>query len=80
MDKAYKAHQLRLDKVIYACEAAAINLACILVFILGDRYFVGVSRDLLMLVPVVFGVSYTLFMGIGNGIRLWKINRLEKDI
>lgn len=80
MDKAYKAHQLRLDKVIYAGESAAINLACILVFMLGDKYFVGASRDLLMLGSVVFGTAYTLFMGVGNGIRLWRINRLEKDI
>jgi len=80
MDKAYTAHQLRLDKIIYASEASAINLACMLVFMLGDRYFVGVSRDLLMLGSVLFGVLSTLFMGIGNGIRLWRVKRLEKDI
>lgn len=80
MDKGYQAHQLRLDKIIYASEAVATNLACLLVFMLGDKYFVGATRDGLMLGAVSIGVGYTIYMGIGNGIRLFRIRKMEKDL
>lgn len=78
MDDNFKVEQLRYDKIIYGVEAAATNLACLLVYLLGRDYFVGASRDVLMLGSVVTGVVYTLYMGIGNGLRLSKIRKMEK--
>ena len=60
MDKTWQLQNLRLDKIIYAVEAGAVNLACLLVFWLGERYFVGATKDLLMLDTMLADITMEL--------------------
>lgn len=72
--------QLRKDKIIYAVEACATNLVCILVFIFSNTYFSGLFKNIVNYGMLIIGVGYTLFMGVGNALRLSKIKKLEKEL
>lgn len=69
MDIQFQINQLRQDKIIYAVEAIAINLACFLAFLVFQSYIV-----------LFIGISYTIFMLWTNLQRLRKILRLEKQL
>ncbi len=72
--------QLRKDKIIYAIEACATVLVCILVFFFSNQYFPLPLKDYINVLVVIIAVGYTIFMGIGNFIRLNKIHKLEKQL
>jgi hypothetical protein len=80
VDKKFEIDQLRKDKIIYGVEAAATNLVCMLVIMgvgmVGDIFVIRIVTAGAVLV----GVSYTLYMGIGNYLRLKKIQELEKSL
>jgi hypothetical protein len=76
----FQIDQLRKDKIIYACEACAVNLICILVFMFSNVYFSGLIKTIVDLLALVLGIFYTIYMGIGNSARLNKIKKLEKKI
>jgi hypothetical protein len=80
MDKKFKVDQLRKDKIIYATEAIATDLACLLVIILSEVFFTGFLRNIFLIGSVITGAGYTLYMGVGNYFRLKKIIELEKDL
>lgn len=70
--------QLRLDKIIYAVEAVAINSCLIVVLIV----IAPLKSDLIgMFRSAVMGlaVGYTVYALWGNLIRLRKIKQLEKE-
>ena len=78
-DKQFTIQQLRLDKIIYATEACATVLVSILVLLFSSTYFQGYLRDVVCALSFFIGVAYTLFMGVGNFIRLQQIQKLEKE-
>lgn len=72
--------QLRMDKIIYATESVAINTACLITFIgyeYIENYLFPFTKGLVRPASVIIAISYTVYMGVGNFIRLQKINRLE---
>jgi len=78
--------QLRLDKIIYAVEAIAINTLFMLIYIVLPEIWGGVytsSGEILGIRHWVFitmltgAVTYNLYMGIGNFKRLRKIKAIE---
>jgi hypothetical protein len=79
-DKQFTIDQLRKDKIIYATEATALNVFCLLTF-LGSEYIEGTLFPFLAgyvrPLSVLIALGYSLFMGIGNFIRLKKIRSLE---
>ena len=76
----FKIDQLRKDKIIYATEATATALVCILGFIFSNMYLNDPYNYFVSIMVLLIGVGYTLFMGIGNGFRLKKIQELEKKL
>ena len=71
----FQISQLRQDKIIYAVEAAAFNLAAIVGVNLV--MFMGLPR-LYVLIIALSALAYTLYMGLGNLSRLRKIKEMEK--
>lgn len=76
----FKIDQLRKDKIIYASEATATAVVCILGFLFANIYLENPIKYDVSLFVLLVGVGYTLFMGIGNAIRLSKIKELEKKL
>ena len=76
----FKIDQLRKDKIIYATEATATALVCILGFLFANFYFGPPINFFVSIFVVLVGVGYAFFMGIGNAIRLNKIKELEKKL
>lgn len=73
----FQIDQLRKDKIIYATEATAITLVCLLVFFLTKEY---VSEEISQIINGAIGIiaiGYTAYMGIGNFLRLKRIKELE---
>ncbi len=73
----FKINQLRQDKIIYACEAAAFNLAAIvavnlLMYLRAIRLYI--------IIIAVLALGYTIYMALGNLQRLRKIKQLEKEL
>ena len=79
-DLKFEIDQLRKDKIIYAAEACATVLVCILVFMFSNQYLPKNLKDPVNILVLVIGVSYTIFMGVGNSYRLQKIMKLQKKI
>ena len=82
-DKQFAIDQLRKDKIIYATEATALNVFCLLTF-LAFEYIEGTLFPFLFgyvkPLSVLFALSYSLFMGVGNFIRLKRIKKLEEAL
>lgn len=79
MIKSIKAHNLRLDKIIYATEASAIATTCLLVYLFVSDYFYSAKvKPAFQVISVLVCVIYSLYMGLGNYKRLKHINKLEK--
>lgn len=76
----FEVDQLRKDKIIYATEACATVLICILVFIVSESYFPSGLRSLIAIAVLVIGIGYTIYIGITNFIRLKRIMDLEKKL
>lgn len=72
--------QLRKDKIIYATEACATVLVCILGYMFANMYFNTPLNNWISALLLFIGVGYTIFMGVGNFIRLQKIKKLEKEL
>lgn len=72
--------QLRKDKIIYATEACATSLVCIFGFLFVNYYFENPIKYFISVFVLLVAVGYTIFMGIGNFIRLRKIKKLEKSL
>jgi hypothetical protein len=81
----FQISQLRQDKIIYAVEAVAINITCLVV---SSLFGLVVS---LSIVPeaylfygniaiFVIGIGYTIYMLLGNLARLKKIKQLESEL
>lgn len=87
MDKSSQLTQLRLDKIIYAVEATAVNTLLFLIYIISTElwgaYYTGVgeieaSRMYFDLALLGLAIAVNLFMLMGNYRRLQKIKKLEK--
>ncbi|MFZ2153575.1 MAG: hypothetical protein WAV41_06020 [Microgenomates group bacterium] len=80
----FQINQLRLDKIIYAVEAVAINITCFSVTILVGNFLGEKSFDAgyNLITPAILsiGIIFTLYALIGNLLRLRKIRQLEKSI
>lgn len=75
MDKEslkFKIDQLRKDKIIYATEACATVLVCLLGFTFSNEYLPKGLKDAVNILVLAVGAGYTVFMGIGNYFRLQK--------
>jgi hypothetical protein len=71
----FQINQLRLDKIIYACEAAAFNLAAIV----GVNLVIYLRLARIYVLAIALSaLAYTIYMAIGNLKRLSKIRQLEK--
>jgi hypothetical protein len=73
----FQISQLRLDKIIYAVEAGAFNLAAIVGVNLV--MYLRLAR-VYVLIIALSALAFTLFMAIGNLQRLRKIKELEKNL
>jgi arginine exporter protein ArgO len=73
--------QLRKDKIIYAIEACAVNIACLLGMVVAQLLPLpsGLLITVVTVIPAV-GIIYTLYMGISNWRRLQRIRKLEKQL
>lgn len=76
----FRIDQLRKDKIIYASEAAATALTCLLGFLFTNMFLEEPAKYIISLAVLVAGVGYTLYMGIGNAWRLGKIRELEHKL
>lgn len=77
--------QLRQDKIIYAIEAVAINITCLVVSSLfGLIVNLGVIPEMYLFYTnigiFVIGVVYTVYALIGNLSRQKKIKQLEQEL
>lgn len=78
-DLKFQIDQLRKDKIIYATEATATNVICLLVYLFSQTlptsqgHVVGIGA-------IVLAVAYTGYMGVGNFMRLRKVKELEKKV
>lgn len=73
----FQINSLRQDKMIYALEAAAFNLAAIVAVNL--MLYLHAIR-LYIILTAVSALAYTTFMAIGNLQRLRKIKQLESKL
>jgi hypothetical protein len=73
----FQISQLRQDKIIYAVEACAFNLAAVV----AVNLMMLLRLDRIYLIAVaLFALGYTIFMALGNLKRLSKIKQLEKKL
>jgi len=75
-DLRFQIDQLRKDKIIYAVEAIAVNTLCFVSIFIGGSLIKGDMTIYLSLLATI-SIGYTLFMGIGNALRLRKVKKLE---
>lgn len=75
----FKLSQLRMDKIIYAVEACTVVLLSIFGYLFSNQYFSGTIQHLVNFVLIFLAVAYTIFMGIGNFVRLREVKKLEKQ-
>lgn len=73
----FQIQSLRQDKMIYACEAAAFNLAAIVAV---NTLLYLRSIRLYIIIVAVAALCFTIFMAIGNLKRLRKIKQLEAKL
>ncbi len=71
--------QLRKDKIIYAVEATAINMACVLAMFASSLIPWDKMPYVAPAIPTI-GILYTIYMGVGNFMRWRKIIALEKKL
>ena len=81
-DLEFQISQLRQDKIIYAIESVAINLACIVFSLLSSLVanIVPLPGQLMFFLNIViftYGIGYTLYALFGNLNRLKLIKQLE---
>jgi hypothetical protein len=81
----FQISQLRQDKVIYAVEAVAINITCLVVSSLfGLIVNLGVVPEMYLFYTNIaifaFGVGYTIYALVGNLKRLKQIKQLEQEL
>ncbi len=76
----FEIDQLRKDKIIYASEACATVLACLLGFTFSNEYLPNGLKDFVNILVLAIGTGYTLFMGVGNYFRLQKIIKLQNKL
>ena len=76
----FRIASLRQDKIIYAVEACALNLVCLLIFFFSVNYFTGTLKGVINTLALIVAIAYTLFMGIGNTFRVLEIKRLERRV
>ena len=77
----FQIDQLRKDKIIYGIEAIAVNSCCLFAFIfINFNYFFEKVRIMGSNLLLIIAVVYTIFMGVGNFIRLRKIKKIEKKL
>lgn len=73
----FQIQSLRQDKIIYAVEAAAFNLAAIVA--VNTLLYLHAIR-LYIIVVALAALCFTIFMAIGNLKRLRKIKQLEAKL
>lgn len=79
-DTKFRISQLRADKIIYAVEACATSLVCLLGVLIARWYLNEPFRGYVSWFLLAVAIAYTVYMGIGNFIRLSKIKELERGI
>ena len=85
MDTKFQINQLRQDKIIYAIEAVAVNVTCLIAYLL-----IGLLSNILpnlgfylfyaSVIILAIGMLYTFYALFGNLSRLKRIRRLETDL
>jgi hypothetical protein len=80
-DMQFTIDQLRKDKIIYAVEACAVSMACLLGILASN--FLPLPSGLYENLPIILmgiGIAYTVYMGVSNFRRLQRIRDLEKKL
>jgi len=70
-------NQLRLDKIIYAVEAIAINTLCGFLFFASELFLQNMLKSVVQITTILIALGYTIYMGVGNYQRLQKIRQIE---
>lgn len=81
----FQISQLRTDKIIYAVEAMAVSLACLVVSSLSSLVAsLGFIPTIYLfygnIAIFVLSLGYTIYMLVSNRARLKKIKLLEKEL
>lgn len=81
----FQISQLRQDKIIYAIESVAINLACVVFSLLTSMVanIVPLPGQLMFFLNIAiftYGIGYTLYALFGNLSRLKQIKQLEAKL
>lgn len=76
----FQIDQLRKDKIIYATEATAVAMVCVLGYLFVNDFIEGIYKYWGSVYMLVVATGYSIFMGIGNALRLKRINELEKKL
>lgn len=64
-----------------AAEMVGVNSAVAIGIFLTDRYISAQQlKELLIIVGGLFGISYSLYVSIGNVLKHRKIKQLEKEL
>lgn len=79
-DQQFTIQQLRLDKIIYAVEATAVAVSCLVGVVFASVFFKGIMQIGLVMLLGFICLAYTLYMGLGNLARLRKIKQLEQQL
>lgn len=81
----FQVAQLRQDKIIYAVEAMAVSLACLVVSSLSSLvaslgFIPTVYLFFANIAIFVLSLGYTIYMLVSNFKRLKQIKKLEKEL
>mgnify|MGYP003394480497 CR=1 FL=1 len=79
-DLQFQIDQLRKDKIIYGVEACATTLICLFGLHFSIVYLTDPLRYKVNMALLAIAVIYTLYMGIGNAMRLMKVKKLEAEL
>ncbi len=81
-DLQFVLDQLRKDKIIYATEATAVNILCLLLMLTASVLLnaTPLSQTLVFGGAILFAVSFTSYALVGNYQRLKQIKELETKL
>ena len=85
MKTEFKINQLRQDKIIYAIEAVAVNITCLVGYLLlsmVSNFFPnnGLEFYYASMATLAIALIYTFYALIGNLNRLKRIKKLESEL
>ncbi len=79
-DLRFQIDQVRKDKIIYAVEATATVMTCVLCMLFAYLYMDRTTGMSVSILALIVGIGYMVYMGVGNYRRLKKVQELERQL